>query len=49
MMGYVRWKDIRAEYVGRADGEEAVEPGEQEFLAEIQGHRRAKVTAEGKV
>jgi hypothetical protein len=27
MSGYTRWQDIRAEYVGRAGGEEAVAAG----------------------
>jgi DNA-binding XRE family transcriptional regulator len=39
----VRWKDIRAEHVGRAGGEEAVEAGKQEFLARVQGHRLAEI------
>ncbi|MEV4014375.1 hypothetical protein AB0J35_28120 [Nonomuraea angiospora] len=33
MTGYVRWKDIRAEHIQRAGGEEAVEAGKQELLA----------------
>lgn len=43
MTGHVRWKDIRAEHVGRAGGEEAVEAGKQEFLARVQGHRLAEI------
>ncbi|MFI6734342.1 helix-turn-helix domain-containing protein [Nonomuraea sp. NPDC050451] len=43
MTGHVRWKDIRAEYVSRAGGEEAVEAGKQELLAEVQGHRLAEI------
>ncbi|HUR09645.1 MAG TPA: helix-turn-helix transcriptional regulator [Nonomuraea sp.] len=43
MTGYVRWKDIRAEHIERAGGEEAVEAGEQELLAEVQGHRLAEI------
>ncbi|HET8658867.1 MAG TPA: helix-turn-helix transcriptional regulator [Micromonosporaceae bacterium] len=43
MSGYVRWKDIRPEYVERAGGEEAVEAGKQELLAEVLGHRLAEV------
>ncbi|GIF19764.1 hypothetical protein BJ973_006807 [Actinoplanes tereljensis] len=31
MNGYSRWQDIRAEYVERAGGEEAVEAGKQEL------------------
>jgi DNA-binding XRE family transcriptional regulator len=41
--GYARWKDIRAEHVERAGGEEAVEAGKQELLAKVQGHRLAKI------
>jgi DNA-binding XRE family transcriptional regulator len=40
---YVRWKDIRAEHVQRAGGEEAVEAGKQELLAQVVGHRLAEV------
>ncbi|MFI6456003.1 helix-turn-helix domain-containing protein [Streptosporangium amethystogenes] len=43
MTGYVRWKDIRAEHVERAGGEEAVEAGKQELLAKVQGHRLAEI------
>ncbi|MGI5157443.1 helix-turn-helix domain-containing protein [Microbispora sp. CA-102843] len=43
MSGYVRWKDIRAEHVERAGGEEAVEAGKRELLAEVQGHRLAEI------
>ncbi|MFC4014455.1 helix-turn-helix domain-containing protein [Nonomuraea purpurea] len=43
MTGYVRWKDIRAEYIERAGGEEAVEAGKQELLAKVQGHRLAEI------
>jgi DNA-binding XRE family transcriptional regulator len=39
----VRWADIRAEHVGRAGGEEALEAGKQELLAELIGHRLADV------
>jgi hypothetical protein len=38
MSGYVRWEDIRAEYVQRAGGDEAVEAGKQELLAAQIGH-----------
>jgi len=40
---YVRWKDIRAEHIARAGGEDAVETGKQESLAEVIGHRLAEV------
>ncbi|MEU7618348.1 helix-turn-helix transcriptional regulator [Micromonospora rifamycinica] len=41
--GYVRWNDIRAEHVERAGGEEVVEAGKRELLAEVVGHRLAEV------
>jgi DNA-binding XRE family transcriptional regulator len=40
---YVRWSDIRAEHVRRAGGQDAVEAGKQELLAELLGHRLAEV------
>lgn len=40
---YVRWKDIRAEHVARAGGEDAVETGKQELVNEMLGHRLAEV------
>lgn len=43
MSSYSRWKDIRAEQVERAGGEQAVEAGKQELLAEVLGHRLAEV------
>jgi DNA-binding XRE family transcriptional regulator len=43
MSGHVRWADIRAAQVERAGGEEAVEAGKQELLAEVIGHRLAEV------
>jgi DNA-binding XRE family transcriptional regulator len=43
MSGYTRWKDIRAEHVERAGGEEAVAAGKQELLATVVGHRLAEV------
>jgi DNA-binding XRE family transcriptional regulator len=43
MSDYSRWQDIRAEHVARAGGEEVVEAGKQEFLAEVIGHRLAEV------
>jgi DNA-binding XRE family transcriptional regulator len=43
MSSYVRWKDIRAEHVERAGGEESVDAGKQELLAEVLGHRLAEV------
>jgi hypothetical protein len=33
---YVRWRDIRAEQVERAGGEEVVEAGQAELLAQGQ-------------
>jgi len=42
-MRYARWKDIRAEHVERAGGEEVVEAGKQELLAKVQGHRLAEI------
>lgn len=41
--GYVRWQDIRAEHVKRAGGEDAVQAGKQELLAEVVGHRLAQL------
>jgi DNA-binding XRE family transcriptional regulator len=43
MTGYVKWQDIRAEHVARAGGEEAVERGKQELLAEVTGYRLAEL------
>jgi DNA-binding XRE family transcriptional regulator len=43
MNGYARWKDVRAEHVERAGGEEAVDAGKQELLAEVIGHRLAEL------
>lgn len=43
MSNYVRWKDIRADHVTRAGGEEAVEAGKQELFAQVLGHRLAEV------
>jgi DNA-binding XRE family transcriptional regulator len=43
MNGYSRWQDIRAEYVERAGGEQAVAEGKQELLAEVLGRRLAEV------
>jgi DNA-binding XRE family transcriptional regulator len=43
MTGYVRWKDIRAEHVERAGGEEALRERKQQLLAEIQGYRLAEI------
>jgi DNA-binding XRE family transcriptional regulator len=40
---YVRWQDIRPEQVRRAGGEEAVDAGKQELLAQVVGHRLAEV------
>ncbi|MEU1835588.1 helix-turn-helix domain-containing protein [Micromonospora chersina] len=43
MSDYSRWQDIRAEHVARAGGEEVVEAGKRELLAEVVGHRLAEV------
>ncbi|MEV6345121.1 helix-turn-helix transcriptional regulator [Actinoplanes sp. NPDC051851] len=43
MSGYVRWKDIRAEHVVRAGGEEAFEAGKRAMLATVVGYRLAEV------
>ena len=43
MSGHTRRQDIRAEYVERAGGEEAVEAGKQELLSVVLGHRLAEV------
>ncbi|QLQ39319.1 helix-turn-helix domain-containing protein [Micromonospora robiginosa] len=43
MSEYSRWQDIRAGQVARAGGEEAVEAGKQQLLAEVIGHRLAEV------
>ncbi|WP_250009939.1 helix-turn-helix domain-containing protein [Actinoplanes sp. M2I2] len=43
MNGYSRWQDIRAEYVDRAGGEEAVGEGKRELLAAVIGQRLAEV------
>ena len=40
---YVRWRDIRDRHVARAGGEESVEAGKQELLAQVQGHRLAEI------
>jgi ribosome-binding protein aMBF1 (putative translation factor) len=42
MSSHVRWKDMRAEHVARAGGEEAVEAGKQELLAAVVGQRLAE-------
>jgi DNA-binding XRE family transcriptional regulator len=39
---YVRWKDIRAEHVARAGGEQVVEAGRQELIATVMGRRLAE-------
>ncbi len=43
MSSYTSWKDIRAEQVRRAGGEEAVAAGKAELLAQVVGHRLAEV------
>ena len=49
MSGHVRWRDVRDEHVRRAGGEEAVEAGKQELLAEVIGHRLAAVALGGRL
>jgi DNA-binding XRE family transcriptional regulator len=43
MTNYSRWKDIRADQVARAGGEDAVAAGKQEMLSQVVGHRLAEV------
>lgn len=43
MSGHVRWADIRAAQVARAGGEQVIEAGKQELLAEVVGQRLAEV------
>lgn len=43
MSSYVNWKDIRAEQVRQAGGEEAVAAGKAELLAQVVGQRLAEV------
>ena len=43
MSSHVAWTNIRAEHVARAGGEDAVEAGKREMLAEVIGHRLAEV------
>jgi hypothetical protein len=43
MSGYARWQDIRDQQVARAGGEEGVEAGKQELLAQVQCHRLAEI------
>ncbi|MEJ2871520.1 helix-turn-helix transcriptional regulator [Actinomycetospora sp. OC33-EN08] len=43
MSEYVAWRDIRSDYVERAGGEDAVDAGKRELLAEVIGHRLAEV------
>lgn len=43
MSGYSRWSDIRAEFVELAGGEEAVEAGKRELLAQVLGNRLAEI------
>lgn len=43
MNSYVAWSDIRNEHVERAGGEDAVEEGKRQLLAEVIGHRLAEV------
>jgi DNA-binding XRE family transcriptional regulator len=43
MSSYVAWRDIRADHVERAGGEQAVEAGKQDLLAAVVGHRLADI------
>jgi DNA-binding XRE family transcriptional regulator len=43
MNSHVAWNDIRNEHVERAGGEDAVEEGKRQLLAEVIGHRLAEV------
>lgn len=43
MSSYVAWRDIRAEHVEQAGGEQAVKAGKQELLATVVGHRLAEI------
>lgn len=43
MGGYVKWSDVRAEFVALAGGEEAVAEGKAKLLAEVVGHRLAEI------
>jgi hypothetical protein len=43
MSGHVRWRDIRADEVARAGGEEAVQAAKDELQAEMIGYRLAEV------
>lgn len=43
MSGYTRWRDIRADFVEQAGGEQAFEAGKRQFLAQVVGHRLAEV------
>jgi DNA-binding XRE family transcriptional regulator len=43
MSTYTRWRDIRAEHVEHAGGEQAVEAGKHKLLATVVGHRLAEV------
>jgi hypothetical protein len=43
MSSHVAWSEIRVEHVARAGGEDAVEAGKRDMLAEVIGHRLAEV------
>ncbi|MEV6299730.1 helix-turn-helix transcriptional regulator [Actinoplanes sp. NPDC051861] len=43
MSEYVRWRDVRAQYVAEAGGEEAFEAGKAELVTAVIGHRLAEV------
>ncbi|MEU6110430.1 hypothetical protein ABZ853_18755 [Streptomyces albidoflavus] len=45
MTSYTRWQDIRAGHVARAGGEEAVQAGKEELLAESMRAREALAPA----
>jgi hypothetical protein len=46
MSSHVAWSDIRAEHIARAGGEDAVEAGKREMLAEVIAQRLAEVRRE---
>lgn len=43
MSSFVAWSDIRAAHIERGGGEAAVEEGKRQLLAEMTGHRLAKI------
>lgn len=42
MSSHVAWRDIRADHVERAGGEDAVAAGKRQMLAETTRHRMAE-------